>query len=404
MRRIVKLGILFLFIASCFINTCIGQINTVSGKTISIKAMDQYLKTQMDSLGLPGLSIAIINDGKIVYHRALGVTNANTKEKADFCHHPLTGQNANTNDQVDEFSLFEAGSLSKPLFAYFVMKMVDKGLLALDTPLYKYLPYPDIAYDERYKLITARMVLCHTSGFPNWRRWNPPDSGLHLDRNELYIKFTPGTKFSYSGEGYEYLAIVIAHLNHLTLKSLDSLFQKEVAIPLGINYAYYSWNDYLFKHRVNGQFNEKPSGKGWPIAFVNGMRYADEHSMDSSCFGSAYSLHSEAVSYAQFLIAIMNGKGLQKSSFNELLKAQVELSKQSDHYINRGDTAWGLGIAIEPTKYGVRYEHDGDMYSFQSGFMFFKEHRNGYVFFTNCNKGMILNEKLEYFLTEGNKK
>jgi CubicO group peptidase (beta-lactamase class C family) len=378
-----------------------NKIKTVNGSYISFSDMDKFLQSQMDSLELPGLSIAIINDGKIVYHRTLGVTNVNTKEKADFCHIPLSGPNANTNGRVDEYSIFEAGSLSKSLFAYFVMKMVDKGLLSLDTPLYKYLTYPDIAQDERYKLITARMVLCHTSGFPNWRCWNPPDSSLHLKKNELYIKFTPGTNFSYSGEGYEYLAMVIAHLNHLTLRTLDPLFQKEVAIPLGINYAYYSWNDYLYKHMVNGQFNGKPSGRGWPIAYFPGINYAEEHSMDSSCFGSAYSLHSEAISYAKFLIAILDGKGLKKESFDEMLKAQVVLSKKSDFYIHRGDTAWGLGIAIEPTKYGTRFKHDGDMYSFQSAFMFFKEQKSGYVFFTNCNKGMILNEKLEYFLTEG---
>jgi CubicO group peptidase (beta-lactamase class C family) len=401
-QQMLKLGMLFCFIVSCFINPCIGQINTVSGGKITAAAMDNFLKTQMDSLGLPGLSIAIINDGKIVYHRALGISNVNTKEKTDFCHIPLSGPNSNTNEQVDEYSIFEAGSLSKPLFAYFVMKMVDKGLLSLDTPLYKYLPYPDIAQDERYKLITARMVLCHTSGFPNWRCLNPPDSSLHLKKNELYIKFTPGTNFSYSGEGYEYLAMVIAHLNHLTLRTLDPLFQKEVAIPLGINYAYYTWNDYLYSHMVNGQVNGKPSGRGWPWGAYNaGMNYAEEHSMDSSCFGSFYSLHSEAISYAKFLIAMMEGKGLKKESFDEMLKAQVELSKQSDSYIQRGDTAWGLGVAIRPSKYGARYEHTGDMFSFQSGFMFFKEQKNGYVFFTNCNKGKILNKKLEYFLTEG---
>jgi CubicO group peptidase (beta-lactamase class C family) len=400
-QQILKLRIPFLFIVFCFINPCIGQINTVSGKTISIATMDQFLKIQMDSLELPGLSIAIINDGKIIYHRALGVSNVNTIEKADFCHIPLSGPNFNINEQVDEFSIFEAGSLSKPLFAYFVIKMVDKGLLSLDTPLYKYLPYPDIAYDERYKLITARMVLCHTSGFPNWRCWNAPDPSLHLKKNELYIKFTPGTDFSYSGEGYEYLAMVIAYLNHGSLRTLDSLFQKEVAVPLGIPHAYYSWNDYLYRHKVNGQFNDKPSGKGWPLAYMAGIDYAEEHSMDSSCFGSAYSLHTEAASYAKFLIVMMEGRGFKKESFDEMLKAQVQLSKQSDFCINRGDTAWGLGIAIEPTMYGTRYKHDGDMFSFQSAFMFFKEQKNGYVFFTNCNKGMNLNEKLEYFLTEG---
>jgi len=69
--------------------------------------------------------------------------------------------------------------MSKTVFAYFVMKMVDKKVIGLDVPLYSYLPYPDIAYDERYKLITARMVLSHTSGMSNWRE--------DLNKTELYI-------------------------------------------------------------------------------------------------------------------------------------------------------------------------------------------------------------------------
>ncbi|MFP3836070.1 serine hydrolase domain-containing protein, partial [Chryseobacterium sp. SIMBA_028] len=83
---------------------------------------------------------------KIVYHRALGTANLETQL-------PLNNQ-----------SVFEAASLSKTVFAYFVLRLVDQGVLNLDTPLYKYMPYEDIADDERYKLITARMVLDHTSG------------------------------------------------------------------------------------------------------------------------------------------------------------------------------------------------------------------------------------------------
>jgi len=124
-----------------------GQIETVSGKRISFISMDDFLKKEMDSLRLPGLSIAVINNGKIVYNRALGLANIDSQKK------------------VDDSTIFEAASLSKPVFAWFVMKMVQKGTLNLDTPLYRYLPNPDIDYDDRYKLITARMVLCHTFGF-----------------------------------------------------------------------------------------------------------------------------------------------------------------------------------------------------------------------------------------------
>lgn len=116
-----------------------NKIKSINGRDVTFTEMDKYICSQMDSLKLPGLSIAIINDAKIVYHRTFGVTNVET------------------NGTVSDETLFDTGSLSKTPFTYLVMKLVDQGILNLDQPLYTYLPYPDIAYDERYKLITARM-------------------------------------------------------------------------------------------------------------------------------------------------------------------------------------------------------------------------------------------------------
>lgn len=184
----------------------------------------------MDSLNIKGISIAIINDGKVVYHMADVIANIETMKKV--------------NDQT----LFETASISKPVFAWFVMKQVEKGLIELDMPLYKYLPYPDIENDDRYKLITSRMVLSHTSGFPNWRWFNPDQ--------KLDIKFQPGEKFSYSGEGYLYLSKVVAHLNKLTLSNLDSLFQREVAEPLQMNHAGFVMNKYIENHLANAHVGD----------------------------------------------------------------------------------------------------------------------------------------------------
>jgi CubicO group peptidase (beta-lactamase class C family) len=151
-----------LFIILLFLNfKSTAQLQTLKGSKLSIENLDGVIKKQMDSLSLPGLSFALINNGKVVYHSSLGVSDMVTKKRV----------NAN--------SLFEAASLSKTLFSYFVLKMVDQKVLNLDTPLYRYLPYPDIANDERYKLITARMILSHTSGFPNWRYADKRDEKLY---------------------------------------------------------------------------------------------------------------------------------------------------------------------------------------------------------------------------------
>ena len=331
------------------------EIKTLSGQGIAREEMDQYLKDQMNSRGLPGLSIAVINDAKIVYYRVLGVTRVGTKEK------------------VSEDTLFDAGSMSKTPFAFLVMKMVEQGILNLDQPLYTYLPYPDIASDDRYKLITARMVLCHTSGFPNWRI-------LNKDK-KLDIKFTPGTQYLYSGEGFEYLANVVAHLKNITKNDLQDLFRDEVAVPLGMSNAFYTWNDYVAQHRAAGHVDGAVS-EGW------GMN------ANKPDFGAAYSLQTEAASYAQFIIAMIREKGLKKATYDEMLKAQVRIPPETD------GRSYGLGIEMKPTRFGTEYMHDGYNLNFYSAYMFNKERKFGYVFFTNCNKGFDFNKALESFLTD----
>ncbi len=350
--------------------SCGPTLTTPGGQSISVAAMDRFLREQMDSLTIPALSIAIINDGEIVYHRALGMADTISLRKAD------------------KHSLFEAASTSKPVFAYLVMKMAEKGLLELDTPLYRYLPFPDLEHDARYRKVTARMVLSHTTGFPNWR-WHDPNTGEWGDR-EMYLLHEPGT-FSYSGEAYHYLAQVVAHLNGITLGKLDSLFRQEVAIPLGMEYAYFSWNDRMGSHKVTGYTESGPVYDKWEAA--------DAMYADSTIFGAANTLHTEAVSYARFLIAIMENKGVKQESIGEMLKIQARIP--NDQEAGWGDIkGWGLGFAIEPTDRGIRYSHGGHNPGFLAGCMFYKEQKNGYVFFINNDQAGAFFERLRVFLGE----
>ena len=100
---------------------------------------------------VPGAAVAVVRGGRVEWHKGFGVKNAETKEP------------------VDGSTVFEAASLSKPVFAYAVLKLVDQGKLDLDAPLSKHLPTPYVEGDERLNLVTARMVLSHRTGFPNWR-------------------------------------------------------------------------------------------------------------------------------------------------------------------------------------------------------------------------------------------
>lgn len=346
------------FFISCQ-KTEVQYIKTLSGKTITESDIDSFLDNQIDSLNIKGISIAIINNGKIVYHRAKGIADIYK------------------NTHIDNETLFEVASLSKPVFASFVLKQVEKGLIALDTPLYKYLSYPDIEYDERYKLITARNVLCHSTGFPNWR-WQNPD-------RKLDIKFIPGSQFSYSGEAYVYLAKVIAHVNNLNLSNLDSLFQQDIAEPLNLQHFHFAIDKYIANHLASAH---------------DGDKIVYDSYWDRKNFHSPGGLYSESINYANFLISIMENKVLKEESISELLKNQIELPLDDYQRKELGNTHWTLGFGMKPLEKGAIYNHGGNNWGYTASFVFNKIEKFGYVFFTNANQCNDLTKNLEKILVQ----
>ena len=359
-------NLLFTLIFCCLATFCTGQIRSLSGKEIPAAAMDSFLKKEMAVGRIPGLSIALINKGKVVYSREMGLADIKNKKK------------------VDDKTLFQAASLTKSIFAYFVMKHVEKGLLALDTPLYKYMPYPDIAYDEQYKLITARMVLSHTTGLPNWRDDGKiPDSLLtKVKKGTLYLKFRPGTRVSYSGEGFQYLARTIAHLLNTDLSGLGEIMNKEVCASLGMANSTLIKNDYVDRYQAEGHL-PNDDGTVW-----QGHETFDE-------LNAAASLLTNAPEFAKFMMALMNKKGLKEQSINEMFKDQAYDDPPSHR------TAMGLGVFISHTSVGDRISHNGNNGQFTADYVLYPDKKNGFVFFINNNMETHLMQHLEYFFKHG---
>lgn len=356
LQRKIKqtLGILLfaVFTWSCNSQENAQLVTAVDGKTIPSSVLSTKIDSIVKHIDMPGLSIAIVNHAEVVYYHSVGTIN---KE---------------TNEPVDSQTIFEGASLSKPIFAYFAMKMVEKGILDLDRPLYQYLPHPGIAEasKEAYQLITARMVLSHSTGFPN-----------HSMGKDIELAFTPGTDFLYSGEGFQYLAAVIGTLNGMGFKKdLNNLFQQEVTEPLQMQHSTFVWDDYLAKHKAFGHDAEgnptqnNPSYGGW----------------SGNTFNAYSSLHSEAREYAQFLVALLQQKGLNKETFTEMFTQHTQL--KDDHPLKQeiGQTGWGLGMAQKPTAYGMMHMHTGNNHDFQSYMMVLPEKKFGIVFFTNSNKAI----------------
>ena len=347
-RERILIITLFTATISLFAQANPEHIRTIGGRSIEVAQLDDRIRTIMDSIGMPGLSIAIINDSEMVYHNVFGVSNSRTGA-------PVTNR-----------SIFEAASLSKPLFAYFVMKQVEKGILDLDRPLYRYLTFPELENDRRYRTMTARMVLSHTSGLPNWRN---PDNG----EGELDLKFAPGSGFGYSGEGYQYLAKVVAEINGTDHKGLEKIFRREVMQRLRPARLYYLPDNDIEKHKVYGHNEDGPTDNG---------------QYDGEKFGAAFSLHTEAVSYARFIVAMLKREGLDKGSFDEMLKENVHFKEDNPLKIETGQTGWGLGFAQRIAPNGTIHLHTGNNHDFQAYAMFIPEAGYGIVVMMNSDKAI----------------
>lgn len=296
----------------------------------------------LDSALIPGLALATIDAKTGVKAQGFGVKDANTPQN------------------VDENTVFSAASLSKPVFAYLVLQWVDAGKIDLDKPLYQYLPYPDVEQDERYKLITARMVLSHSPGFPNWRN------------GQLKVLFSPGKRFSYSGEGFVYLQKV---LEHLTQRSLEDLAQEKVFKPLGMTRSSFIWQT-AFEDNFALRHNR--------FGVQTGISKFDQPN-------AAYSLQTTAADYGKFLQALLQGKGLKSSSIKQLFTPQLKTSQKfGDTTQLSSSLAWGLGVGLQKTTQDEGFWHWGDNGDFKCFFFVSRTRKQGLVYFSNSANGLSI--------------
>ncbi len=314
--------------------------------------IDAFINAYIDFYEIPGVSLAIIEDGKMSYHNTYGVENT-------FSNTPVTPQ-----------TIFEAASITKPVFAFTVMRLAEKGIIDLDKPLHQYLPFEEIEHDARYQKITARMVLSHKTGFPNWR------SG------KMEILFDPGTAFGYSGEGFEYLKRVV---EHITSKDIVTILNEETLQPLELNTIFFEKSDHLFKVVAHGHDDNYPHKVSLP-----------------NKAGMAWSMHTEAKSFSDFAIALLQRKGLKAQTYNDLFYKHTVTDKYEELNSEEWKSYFGLGIQIEKTPYGYTFGHGGNNGDFKCEFKVYEDLQKGFVVFTNGNTGGELAYKaLERFLITG---
>ncbi len=360
---------------------CTGQKITRLDKTkISESNLDSKIESLMKVANVHGLAVAVFNNNKPVYKKTFGYKNAVTKE-------PITSE---TN--------FYGASLSKPLFTVMVMQLVEKGILDLDKPLQEYLPkpifeyiptkkwhdnYTDLKDEPAYLKITARMCLNHTTGFPNWR-WDEPDE-------KLRVKTSPGSRYSYSGEGLVYLQIV---LEHLLNKPLEQMMQENIFKPLKMNNSSYTWQpefekDYCIGHTSEGQLYEKDK---------------DNEARSASTLETTFS------DYILFTEAVLKNQLLSEASTKEMFTQQIKIRsiaqfgpmRLKDSDANDGiDLGYGLGWVLLKSPHGIAAFKEGHGDGFQHYSIIFPQTGKGIIIMSNSdNAESIFKELLEFAIAD----
>lgn len=324
----------------------------------------QDLPRQMQALGVPGVGIAVVEQGRLAWSRGFGVLQALPG---------VPGQET----RVDDATLFEVASMSKPVFAYAVMQLVDRGVLALDAPVVAY-HRPDYLADHPWvDRITVRDVLRHSTGLPNWRK-DPATE-------KLVPAVEPGTRIDYSGEAFVWLQLAV---EAITGESLDRTMRRLLFAPAGMRDSSYAWDAAMAARSVHGHglpgedlSGPPPQGlrEAWDAALpiaerwrkpLSEWRYADAeralplaranapgvvHAAGDIMANSAASLRCTVQDYARFMAVMVQADppswALRPASRDAMLSRQIEVPGRW--------TDKGLGWNLEATPRGPVFFHSG---------------------------------------------
>jgi len=334
-------------------------VSRLDGTTIPASEVDATVTRLMQAGEVTGVGIAIFNHGNVAYLKAYGFRDTDKKL-------PVTPD-----------SVMAAASFTKVAFGYLVMRLVDQGILDLDKPVQDYLPkplpeypnYADLAGDPRYKRITARMLLSHTAGFPNWRWFE--------DDHKLKIHFEPGSRYAYSGEGIDLLQL---ELETITKTPLEELMLQHVFGPLQMTRTSMVWQS-----RFDSDF-----AKGYD---EYGRSLGPQKRKTADAAGS---MQTTLRDFTSFLQAVAVGQGLSQRTFEQMLSPQIQITSKFEFPTLLPVTteankairlSYGLGWGLYWTPYGKAFFKEGHDEGWRNYAVYFEQPKTGIVIMTNSSNG-----------------
>ena len=345
MKRAAFASILFLLAAM----TANSQTGDLDGGSSKDSVLTHQTLHKIARSKTPAIQIAYL-DGDKVEHYNYGYKDVLAK------------------DPIDSETVFQAASLSKIVATYAFLILADKGLLDLDKQLWEYVEYDRLKNEQYKELMTARYVLTHQTGLPNWA--SPRGS-------ELKARFKPGTDYRYSGEAYNYLQLVA---ERITGKSLNEICEEYIFKPFGMEKSRYVFTEEL----------------GENIAIGHRDMVSRDRVRKFSKASSAHTLYTTADEYMKFVIeGVLNGKGLSEEMHKEFLTPKIATAakgkeKEKDEYVK-----CCFGIRSMDNEAGRYYWHTGSNgEGFQCVFLVHPEPKKAITVFTNSNTGREVNRSI----------
>ena len=334
-------------------------VTRLDGTSLSPAEVERTVERLMRAGRVPGLALAILNRGEIVYLRGFGV--AKTEPRT-----PL-----------GDTTVMYAASFTKSMFAYMVMQLVEKKVIDLDRSIAEYLPkplteyekYADLAGDERWRRFTPRMLLSHTSGLPNWRWFRPAE--------KLDIMFEPGERYSYSGEGINLLQFVI---EESTGRDVGDLMQERIFGPLRMTRTSMVWQPAFDGDHAVG-FDEEGKDLGY------------RKRTSARAAGSAATTIGDV---ARFVQAVLRSERLGRASRQEMLAPQIRIRSTYQFPIPSTETttrddgirlSYGLGWGLLWSPHGRAYFKEGHDDGWENYMITFEKPGTAIAIMTNSSNG-----------------
>jgi CubicO group peptidase (beta-lactamase class C family) len=326
---------------------CVTNASAQSNETAGFD--DNAIQHFLNENKIPVLGIGIIKGGKLTQVRVYGELKKGEVAPFD--------------------TIFNVASLTKPVVAVVTLRLVSAGKWNLDEPLDNYWIDPDIKGDPRHKKLTTRIILSHQTGFANWRWLNKS--------KKLEFAFEPGTKYQYSGEGFEYLRKALEKKFN---KPIESLADELVLKPLQMRDTRFVWD---------ANMNEARFAIGYD---ANANPYKINKNARAN---AADDLLTTVEDYGKFLVSVMNGDGLSKAVFDEMTRHQIK-TKENKYF--------GLGWEIYDLENGeYALSHGGSDEGAKTLVVLLPKSKQGLIIFTNSDNGTNVYLKLitEYLKDHG---